>query len=79
MKDNLDKRITRKAMELPYSDLHIQKRSITLLFNDHRILICNNGPPGMLMYSFFINKKLIAADYMEINTFIKQFKKYLKS
>jgi hypothetical protein len=49
------------------------KRTTTLLFNDSKILILNDLDDEF-MYSFFINKNLIATDIADENEFIANFK-----
>lgn len=64
--------------ELKPIDYFIEKRTTTLLFNDSKILILNDLD-DKFMYSFFINKNLIAADIADENEFITNFKKYLEA
>ena len=64
--------------ELQPIDYFIEERTTTLLFNDDKILVLNDLD-DKFMYSFFINKNLIAADIADENEFIVNFKKYLKA
>ena len=64
--------------ELKPIDYFIEKSKITLLFNDNKILMLNDLDEKF-MYSFFINKNLIAADIADENEFITSFKKYLEA
>jgi hypothetical protein len=64
--------------ELQPIDYFIEKSKITLLFNENKILMLNDLY-DKFMYSFFINKNLIAADIADENEFITNFKKYLEA
>ena len=64
--------------ELQPIDYFIEKSKITLLFDKNKILMLNNLD-DKFMYSFFINKNLIAADIADENEFITNFKKYLEA
>jgi len=64
--------------ELQPIDYFIEKSKITLLFNENKILMLNDLD-YKFMYSFFINKNLIAADIADENEFITSFKKYLEA
>ena len=63
--------------ELNPIDYFIEKEKITLLFDSKHILILNNFD-DKIMFSFFINRILMAADVQDENIFIKNFKKYLE-
>jgi hypothetical protein len=62
--------------ELKPIDYFIEKNKITLLFGENKILILDDLD-DKFMYSFFIDKNLIAADIVDENEFITNFKKYL--
>jgi len=57
-------------------DYFIEKNKITLLFSENKILILNDLD-DKFMYSFFIDKNLIASDIVDESEFITNFKKYL--
>lgn len=57
-------------------DYFIEKNKITLLFSENKILIINDLD-DKFMYSFFIDKNLIASDIVDESEFITNFKKYL--
>lgn len=63
--------------ELSPIDFHIEKGKITLLFSENKILILNDLEDDF-MYSFFINKNLIASNIIDKKEFITNFKKYLE-
>jgi hypothetical protein len=63
--------------ELKPIDYFIEKSKITLLFNDNKILMLNDLNDNF-MYSFFIDRNLIASDITDENEFITNFKKYLE-
>jgi len=65
-----------KINELKPIDYFIEKNKITLLFGENKILILDYLD-DKFMYSFFIDKNLIAADNVDENEFITNFKKYL--
>ena len=58
---------------------------ITLLFDGGKLLMVSklrNDFPGfndMLIFSFFINRKLIASNYMEVESFVTKFNDYRRS
>lgn len=58
-------------------DYHEEKRKITLVFNENKILMLNDFD-DKIMYSFFVDRKLIASDVLNENEFIVKFKKYLE-
>ena len=64
--------------ELKPIDYFIEKSKITLLFDENKILILDDLD-DKFMYSFFINRNLIAADIADGNEFIANFKKYLEA
>jgi hypothetical protein len=64
--------------ELQPIDYFIEKSKITLLFNENKILMLNDLD-DKFMYSFFIDKNLIASDIADENEFITNFKKYLEA
>lgn len=64
--------------ELKPIDYFIEKSKITLLFDENKILILDDLD-NKFMYSFFINRNLIAADVADENEFIANFKKYLEA
>jgi len=64
--------------ELQPIDYFIEKSTITLLFDENKILILNYLD-DKFMYSFFIDKNLISADIADENEFITNFKKYLEA
>jgi len=64
--------------ELKPIDYFIEKSKITLLFDENKILILDDLD-NKFMYSFFINRNLIAADIADENEFIANFKKYLEA
>lgn len=57
-------------------DYFIEKNKITLLFSENKILILDDLD-DKFMYSFFIDKNLIASDIVDESEFITNFKKYL--
>ena len=59
-------------------DYVIEEKTITLLFNDNKILILNDFD-DKIMFSFFIDRKLIGANIEDENVFIPKFKKYLEA
>ena len=59
-------------------DYFIEKHKITLLFADNKILMLNDLE-DKFMYSFFINKNLIASDIIDENEFIENLKNYLEA
>lgn len=65
--------------ELKPIDYFIERNKITLLFGENKILILDDldDLDDKFMYSFFIDKNLIAADTVDENEFITNFKKYL--
>ena len=64
--------------ELKPLDYVIEEKTITLLFNDNKILILNDFD-DKIMFSFFIDRKLIGANIEDENEFITNFKKYLEA
>ena len=60
-------------------DYFIEKNKITLLFSENKILILDDldDLDDKFMYSFFIDKNLIASDIVDESEFITNFKKYL--
>lgn len=71
--------------EINFSDVHLEITKanlikITALIDNNKILIISKDVSKMdtdIIYSYFINKQLIASDVSEIKIFINKFKEYL--
>lgn len=63
--------------ELYPIDHFIEKRKVTLLFNDNKMLILQDFGNNEILFSFFIDKNLISTDIEDEAVFITKFKKYL--
>lgn len=71
--------------ELYFNDIHLEitKSDVikfTTIFNDNKILIISKDVLDNdtdIIYSYFINKQLIASDVTEIKQFTEKFKEYL--
>lgn len=63
--------------ELKPIDYVIEEKTITLLFDENKILILSDFD-DKIMFSFFINRCLIGANVEEENVFIQKFKKYIQ-
>lgn len=68
-----------KAIEEKYNDNRAVR--YTMLFPDEKMLLITltEEHPGLVIYSYFINRELIASDFMDLEEFIKGFKEYIKS
>jgi hypothetical protein len=64
--------------ELKPIDYVIEEKTITLLFNENKILILNDFD-DKIMFSFFIDRNLIGANIEDENIFIPKFKKYIEA
>lgn len=76
----LNKIIKDSINKLKYTDIYLEKRKVTLLFESDKILILSNGTESednLVMYSFFINREHIISGIEDITKFIKNFNKYL--
>lgn len=62
--------------ELNPLDYFIESKKITMLFDRDVILILQDFD-NQLMFTFFVNRKLISAGVETENKFIIKFKKYL--
>ena len=64
--------------ELKPIDYFIEKSKMTLLFNEDKVLILQDFDDE-IMFTFFINNKLIAGDVENESLFTANFKKYLEA
>ena len=83
--DNCFNLISNSISELNFYDIHLEITKanlikITTLYDDNKILIMSKEVSESdtdIIYSYFINKQLIASDVAEIKEFTEKFKKYL--
>lgn len=83
--DNCFNLISNSISELNFYDIHLEITKanlikITTLYDDNKILIMSKevSETGTdIIYSYFINKQLIASDVAEIKEFTEKFKEYL--
>lgn len=77
--------ISENISELEFKDVHLEitKSEIikfTTIFDDNKILIISKSISDNdtdIIYSYFINRQLIASDVADISIFIQKFKEYL--
>lgn len=77
--------ITDNISELEFKDIHLEitKSEIikfTTVFDDNKILIISKDVSDTdtdIIYSYFINRQLIASDVSDISIFIQKFKEYI--
>jgi hypothetical protein len=83
--DNCFNLISNSISELNFYDIHLEITKanlikITTLYDDNKILIMSkevSETGADIIYSYFINKQLIASDVAEIKEFTEKFKEYL--
>lgn len=83
--DNCFNLISNSISELNFCDIHLEITKanlikITTLYDDNKILIMSKEVSENdtdIIYSYFINKQLIASDVAEIKEFTEKFKEYL--
>ena len=76
--------IAEKFSELEFKDMHLEMTNqgvikATLLFDDNKFLIVSkdeDDDSDDIIYSYFIDRKLIDADVTEIREFVQRFKEY---
>ena len=79
------KLISDNISELEFQDIHLEitKSNIikfTTVFDNNKILIISKDVSDTdtdIIYSYFINRQLIASDVADISIFTKKFKEYL--
>lgn len=77
--------ISDNVSELKYNDIHLEITKsdvikVTTIFDDNKILIMSKDVSDTdtdIIYSYFINRQLIASDVAEITDFTEKFKEYL--
>jgi hypothetical protein len=77
--------ITDNISELEFKDIHLEITKtdlvkFTTIFDENKILIiskCASDTDNNIIYSYFINRQLIATDVADISIFIQKFKEYL--
>lgn len=77
--------LSNSISELNFYDIHLEITKanlikITTLYDDNKILIMSKEVSEKdtdIIYSYFINKQLIASDVAEIKEFTEKFKEYL--
>lgn len=77
--------LTDNISELNFNDIYVEitKSNLikfTTLFGEDKILIISKDfttNDNDIIYSYFINSQMIAADVFEISSFIKKFKEYI--
>lgn len=77
--------ITDNISELEFKDIHLEITKtdlvkFTTIFDENKILIiskCASDTDTNIIYSYFINRQLIATDVADISIFIQKFKEYL--
>lgn len=70
------------AFEATWVDDAFESCKVTLLFSEKRLLMItmrtDNMFEGGVVYSYFIDRKHIASDVVELKEFVKGFTEYLK-
>lgn len=77
--------ISNNISELEFKDIHLEITKtelvkFTTIFDENKILIISKRASDTdtdIIYSYFINRQLIASDVADISIFIQKFKEYL--